>query len=71
VVEVWERPDYGIWEIRGEPRHFVYSKVMAWSALDRAVLLAEQYGLEGDVDRWRSERERIRKQVLEQGFDRS
>jgi GH15 family glucan-1,4-alpha-glucosidase len=41
VVEVWERPDYGIWEIRGEPRHFVYSKVMAWSALDRAVMLAQ------------------------------
>jgi GH15 family glucan-1,4-alpha-glucosidase len=70
VVDVWERPDYGIWEIRGGPRHFVYSKVMAWSALDRAVLLADQYGLEGDVERWKSERERIRKQVLEQGFDK-
>jgi GH15 family glucan-1,4-alpha-glucosidase len=40
VVEVWERPDYGIWEVRGEARHFVYSKVMAWAALDKALLLA-------------------------------
>jgi GH15 family glucan-1,4-alpha-glucosidase len=70
VAEVWERPDKGIWEIRGEPRHFVYSKVMAWAALDRAILLAEQYGLKGDVESWRSECERIRREVLEKGFDR-
>jgi GH15 family glucan-1,4-alpha-glucosidase len=70
VVEVWERPDKGIWEVRGGQQHFVYSKVMAWAALDRAVLLSEQYGLTGDVDRWRTERERIREQVLEQGFNR-
>jgi GH15 family glucan-1,4-alpha-glucosidase len=69
VVEVWERPDQGIWEIRGEPRHFVYSKVMAWTALDRAVLLAEQYGLKGSVGRWREERERVREQVFKHGFD--
>jgi GH15 family glucan-1,4-alpha-glucosidase len=70
VVEVWERPDYGIWEVRGEPQHFVYSKVMAWVALDRALLLAEHYGLEGDVDRWKAERQRIREQVLEKGYDK-
>jgi GH15 family glucan-1,4-alpha-glucosidase len=69
LVEVWERPDHGIWEMRGEPRHFVYSKVMAWAALNRAVLLAEHFGLQGHLDRWRSERDRIRAQVLERGFD--
>jgi GH15 family glucan-1,4-alpha-glucosidase len=69
VVEVWERPDYGIWEVRGEARHFVYSKVMAWFALDRALLLAEYYGLEGNVDRWKKEHKRIREQVMEKGFD--
>jgi GH15 family glucan-1,4-alpha-glucosidase len=55
--------------MRGEPRHFVYSKVMAWAALNRAVLLAEHFGLQGHLDRWRSERDRIRAQVLERGFD--
>jgi GH15 family glucan-1,4-alpha-glucosidase len=69
VIDVWERPDEGIWEIRGEPQHFVYSKAMAWLALDRAILLAEQYGLEGDVARWHEERERIKQDVIEQGFD--
>jgi GH15 family glucan-1,4-alpha-glucosidase len=70
VVELWERPDYGIWEVRGEARHFVYSKVMAWFALDRALLLAEYYGLEGNVDRWKEEHKRIREQVMEKGFDK-
>jgi GH15 family glucan-1,4-alpha-glucosidase len=70
VVQVWEKPDQGIWEMRSGPRHFVYSKVMAWTALDRAVLLSEQFGLEGDVSTWRSERDKIREQVLEKGFDR-
>jgi GH15 family glucan-1,4-alpha-glucosidase len=70
VVDVWERPDYGIWEVRGEPRHFVYSKVMAWVALDRALLLAKHYGLEGDTDRWKTEMERIREEVMKKGFDK-
>lgn len=69
VVEVWEKPDYGIWEVRGEARHFVYSKVMAWVALDRALLLARHYGLKGDVGRWDAERERIREQIMQKGFD--
>ncbi len=70
VVEVWERPDYGIWEVRGEPRHFVYSKVMAWVALDRALLLARHYGLEGNIERWQAEQERIREEVMQKGFDK-
>src|SRR5215467_11516008 len=46
---IWERPDQGIWEIRGEPRHFTFSKVMAWVAFDRAIKSVEQYGLVGAV----------------------
>lgn len=69
VCRVWERPDQGIWEMRGGPRHFTYSKVMAWVALDRAVLLAERNGFPGDVDTWRASRERIRRQVLEHGYN--
>jgi GH15 family glucan-1,4-alpha-glucosidase len=69
VVEVWEQPDYGIWEVRGEKRHFVYSKVMAWAALDKALLLAELFGLKGKVELWEATRKKIRKQILQNGFD--
>lgn len=67
--EVWREPDAGIWEVRGGPRHFVYSKVMCWVALDRAVSLAKRHGLQGDVDLWKRERAEIKKTVLEKGYD--
>ena len=69
LEEVWQEPDYGIWEIRGEPRHFVHSKVMAWVAFDRAVRSVETQGLEGPVDDWRAVRDEIHREVCEQGFD--
>ena len=56
---IWDEPDDGIWEIRGEPRHFVHSKVMAWVAFDRAVRTVETQGLDGPVDRWRALRDAI------------
>jgi GH15 family glucan-1,4-alpha-glucosidase len=65
----WAQPDEGIWEIRGEPRHFVHSKVMAWVAFDRAVRSVETQGLDGPVDRWREIRARIHREVCEQGYD--
>ncbi len=65
----WREPDHGIWEVRTEPRHFVYSKVMAWVALDRALRLASQFGLEGNTTRWRREGEAIRAAVLSDGYD--
>ena len=65
----WRRPDAGIWEIRGEPRHFVHSKVMAWVAFDRAVRSVETQGLDGPVDRWRALRDEIHRDVCAQGFD--
>jgi GH15 family glucan-1,4-alpha-glucosidase len=69
VLEKWREPDQGIWEIRGEPKHFVYSKVMAWVALDRLVRLAELDGRAGDVDNWRAAREEIRDLVEREGVD--
>jgi GH15 family glucan-1,4-alpha-glucosidase len=69
LEETWQKPDEGIWEVRGGPRHFVHSKVMAWVAFDRAVRSVEEQGLRGPVDRWREQRDRIHAQVCERGFD--
>ena len=66
---VWNVPDNGIWEIRGEPRHFVHSKVMCWVAFDRAVRSIETQGLDGPVERWRALRDEIHRDVCERGFD--
>lgn len=65
----WERPDEGIWEIRGRPRHFTNSKVMAWVAFDRAIKAVESSRLEGPVERWRRLRAAIHREVCERGFD--
>jgi GH15 family glucan-1,4-alpha-glucosidase len=66
----WQQPDYGIWELRSGPFHFVYSKVMVWTALDRAIRLSRRGVLQGDVTRWRRTRDAIRAEVLDRGFDR-
>ena len=67
--ESWHRPDHGIWEMRGPPRHYTFSKVMAWVAFDRAVKAVENFGLHGPVERWRHIRERIHEDVCARGFD--
>jgi GH15 family glucan-1,4-alpha-glucosidase len=69
VETVWREPDDGIWESRGPRRHYTYSKVMAWVVFDRAVRLAEQFGLEAPVDRWRDTRDEIHAEVCERGYD--
>lgn len=69
VEATWELPDEGIWEVRGDRRHFTYSKVMAWVAVDRAVKGAEQFGLDGDVEHWRTLRTRIHAEVCARGYD--
>jgi GH15 family glucan-1,4-alpha-glucosidase len=69
LEKIWEEPDDGIWEFRGERRHFTYSKVMAWVAFDRAVKSIERFGLAGPVDRWRAVRDGIHRQVCDKGFD--
>lgn len=73
VEEHWTEPDEGIWEVRGPRRHFTYSKIMAWVAIDRAVCGVEKHGLDanGDLPRWRALRERIHAEVCAQGFHRA
>jgi GH15 family glucan-1,4-alpha-glucosidase len=66
----WDKPDEGIWEVRGPRRHFTHSKVMAWVAMDRAVKAVERFGLEGPVEQWRRLRKIIHDQVCREGFDR-
>jgi GH15 family glucan-1,4-alpha-glucosidase len=65
----WSQPDEGIWEVRGPRRQFTHSKVMAWVALDRAVKMVEQFGLNGPADRWRATRDRIHAEVCEKGWN--
>lgn len=69
LSSVWRKPDQGIWEMRGDPQHFVYSKVMAWVAFDRAIRTVEEFGLEGPVEDWRRERAAIHDQVCAQGWN--
>lgn len=64
-----ERPDNGIWEIRGEPRMFTQSRAMIWAAFDRGVRAVETWGLEGSVDHWRELRDRIRDEIDSDGVD--
>jgi GH15 family glucan-1,4-alpha-glucosidase len=70
VETIWREPDEGIWEARGPQRHYTYFKVMAWVVFDRAVRLAERYGLEAPVDRWKRIREETHREVCERGYDR-
>jgi GH15 family glucan-1,4-alpha-glucosidase len=69
LESIWDQPDNGIWEVRGERQHFTHSKVMAWVAFDRVVCTMEQFGLEGPLERWREIRDTIHRQVCERGFD--
>ncbi|WP_408992228.1 glycoside hydrolase family 15 protein [Streptomyces sp. 1268] len=69
LVQRWQEPDEGIWEIRGVRRHFVHSKVMAWVAVDRTIRLAEASALDMDVEDLVELRERIHDEVCTQGFD--
>ncbi|WAL68922.1 glycoside hydrolase family 15 protein [Amycolatopsis cynarae] len=66
----WTDPDNGVWEVRGQRRHFTHSKVMAWCAMDRAVQGVERFGLDGPLDRWKALRQEIFDEVCEKGFDR-
>jgi GH15 family glucan-1,4-alpha-glucosidase len=64
----WTDKDQGIWEIRGAPRHFLYSKLMCWVALDRAIALADPLGATDRVAGWTAAREEIRAAILERGW---
>ncbi|GAA3638559.1 glycoside hydrolase family 15 protein [Microbacterium awajiense] len=69
VVDFIDRPDQGIWEIRGEARMFTHSRVMIWAALDRGVRAVRRGGLEGDDALWARLRDRMRAEIEEHGFD--
>jgi alpha,alpha-trehalase len=64
----WQEKDQGIWEVRGEPRHFLYSKLMCWVALDRALSLAERLDASDRVEGWRQARDQIREAILTRGW---
>ncbi|BCJ45735.1 glucoamylase [Actinoplanes ianthinogenes] len=69
VENHWQDPDEGIWEVRGGPKQFTHSKLMAWVAADRAVKAVEDFGLDGPLERWTELRSRIREDILEHGYD--
>jgi GH15 family glucan-1,4-alpha-glucosidase len=69
VEQNWQRPDQGIWEIRGPERYFTHSRVMVWAALDRGVRAVHDHGLEGPADRWAELRDRLRDEIEAKGWD--
>ena len=69
LLDTWQERDNGLWEIRGPMQHFTHSRVMVWAAFDRAVRAVERHGLPGDVERWREVRDRVRNEVLAEGYD--
>jgi len=69
LERIWSHPDQGIWEVRGSPKHFTYSKVMAWVAFDRAIKSAETFGLAGPIAHWRALAADIHDDVCRRGFD--
>jgi GH15 family glucan-1,4-alpha-glucosidase len=67
--ELWEEPDHGLWEMRGEPQHFVLSKAMCWSAVNRGLQLAEESMRKAPERRWKKAREEIREAIESEGYD--
>ena len=68
VINNWKEPDEGIWEVRGGRRHFVYSKMMCWVAMDRAIRLAVKRSFPADIPRWRKVRDEIYNDIMEHGW---
>jgi GH15 family glucan-1,4-alpha-glucosidase len=70
LESIWKQPDEGIWETRGGPQQFTYSKMMAWVAFDRAALLAEQLNYDAPIERWKTIRDAIHEQICANAFDK-
>lgn len=70
LEETWRTLDRGIWEVRGEPRAFTHSRMMAWVAFERAIASAEHFDLEGPIDRWKQVRDAIHDDICTHGFNR-
>jgi GH15 family glucan-1,4-alpha-glucosidase len=69
LCEHWDQAEEGIWETRGGRQDFVYGRINSWTALDRAVRMAADHGLPGDLARWTTERDRIYRQVMDRGWN--
>lgn len=67
--QLWNEPDSGLWEVRGDPRHFVHSKVICWVALDRGLRLSEACMRRAPVERWEKTRDEIRSAIEREGYD--
>lgn len=70
LEKIWHQPDEGIWETRGGPKQFTYSKMMAWVAFDRATMLAEQLEYNAPVEKWRRIREAIHTEICANAFSK-
>ncbi len=70
LEEIWQRPDEGIWETRGGREQFTYSKVMAWVAFDRAILIAQKLGAEAPIEKWKKLRDTIHEEICRKAFSR-
>ncbi|MFI4980983.1 MAG: glycoside hydrolase family 15 protein [Nevskiales bacterium] len=69
LEKIWQEPDESIWEVRGGPRHFTFSKAMVWVAIDRAIRCAEEFGLPASLEAWRALRQQIHDSVCRDGFN--
>lgn len=69
VCKTWTQKDSGIWEVRSDPSHFVYSKVMCWVAIDRGLKLVDDAGFDGPTDHWKEQRDAIKQRVLDDGYN--
>ncbi|MBR1144319.1 glycoside hydrolase family 15 protein [Bradyrhizobium sp. AUGA SZCCT0431] len=70
LAKQWDQPDHGIWERRGDGKHYVSSKVMTWVAFDRGIKSVEKFGFKAPLEKWRTLRDTIHRDVCEKGFDR-
>ena len=70
LEKTWQQPDRGIWEVRGPPRYFTHSRLMAWVAFDRAITSARKFGLDGPVSQWCKTRDQIHEDICKNGFDK-
>jgi GH15 family glucan-1,4-alpha-glucosidase len=69
VCDNWQRKDEGIWEVRGGQRHFVYSKLMCWVAVDRGLRLASKRSFPADRERWLTVRDEIYEEIMDKGWN--
>jgi GH15 family glucan-1,4-alpha-glucosidase len=69
LEQIWNKPDEGIWEVRGGARQFTHSKVMAWAAFDRAVRTIEEFEFEGPINKWKSLRDQMHNEICEHAFN--